>query len=622
MADLIQLLPDHIANQIAAGEVVQRPASIVKELLENAVDAGATEVQLIVREAGKELIQVVDNGCGMGPTDARMAFERHATSKIRSSDDLFAIRTMGFRGEALASIAAVAKVELRTMPHNETVGTRIRIEDGRVRSQEPCQCPAGSNLMVQHLFYNVPARRSFLKSDSVELRHMLEEFSRVALANPDIQFRAFNAQTEVYHLTRGKLAHRIAGLLGKGYRERLVPVDEETETLRVRGYVGKPEFAKRSRGQQYFFVNGRFIRSPYLHHAVKLAYDKLIADDTWPLYALFLELDPRHIDINVHPTKQEIKFEDERLVYQVLRVAVRHALGQFSVAPMIDFDAETALEQQRAPQARGRETVTTHILSSGVDYGAIRRSSGSEGARGAKRDGVEAWRDLYRAPQPAEMPVPDPVGSGVTTLRSEWREEAAEGLGEGASTRPPYQIHGAYIVHQVKSGYLLVDQQGAHERILYERYLAQLGEPGKQTSQRELFPTTLQLNGAQQQALQDLLPELERLGFEIAAGPTGEQVVYGMPADLPQGTDTNGLVEFLLHQHYENRDIDLGRRESIALSLARRGSVTRGTNLPVEAQAQLVEALLTTSHPEHTPSGRPCIITHTLEQLERQFGRA
>jgi len=314
MADLIQLLPDTIANQIAAGEVVQRPASVVKELMENAIDAGATDIQFIHRGAGKDLIQVVDNGCGMSPTDARMAFARHATSKIRTSEDLFAIRTLGFRGEALASISAVSKVEIRTRTHNEELGTRILIEDGKVITQEACQCPPGTNFMVQHLFYNVPARRKFLKSDSVEIRHMHDEFTRIALANPDLKFRAFHGTSDVFHLEAGKLSQRIVGLLGKHLRERIVPVEEETSHIRIKGYVSKPEFAKKRGGDQFFFVNGRFIKSRYLHHAVKMAYDKLLPEDGWPMYVLFLELDVTEIDINVQHNKRDIKLEDERCV--------------------------------------------------------------------------------------------------------------------------------------------------------------------------------------------------------------------------------------------------------------------------------------------------------------------
>ena len=646
MADLIQLLPDHIANQIAAGEVVQRPASIVKELLENAIDAGATEVEFVYRDAGKALIQVVDNGCGMSPTDARMAFERHATSKIRTSDDLFAIQTMGFRGEALASISAVARVEVRTRRHADELGTRIRLEDGRVVSQEPCQCAAGTNFMVSHLFYNVPARRKFLRSDSVETRHMNDAFVHVALANPELQFKAFHGTTEVFHLPPGKLSQRIAGVLGKVYRERIVPVEEETSHLRIRGYVGKPEYVKKRSGDQYFFVNGRYIQSRYLHHAVKSAYDRLIPEETWPMYVLSLELDAGQIDINVHPTKQEIKFEDERLVYQYLRSAVKHALGQFGVAPMIDFDEDAQLGTMTVAPA---ETTVTQILPSrsGGDYGGGDYPTTATGARpdarpdarpGGGRTPVRAapgWADLYRrgvatAPasgQPAEPPFGPTPGApdGTLVIDTDWRadgEEDAAADAEALATAPraPYQLHRAYIVHQLKSGYVLIDQQGAHERILYERYLRDLNQPDRQASQAELFPTRLELPGAEAEALRALLPDLERVGFDVVERGGGFEV-RGLPADLPGQPDAKSLIDGLLGRHRDNLAVGLDVRERIALTLARRGAVRRGTALTEEAQTQLVAQLFSTAHPEHTPGGARCILTYELAGIERAFGR-
>ncbi|NRA51814.1 MAG: DNA mismatch repair endonuclease MutL, partial [Phaeodactylibacter sp.] len=340
MADLIQLLPDAIANQIAAGEVIQRPASAVKELMENAIDAGATEIKLVVKDAGKTLIQVIDNGCGMSETDARMAFERHATSKIRAANDLFAIRTMGFRGEALASIAAIAHVEIKTRRHSDELGTRLVIEGSEVKSQEPCQCPQGTTISIKNLFYNVPARRNFLKSNPVEMRHINDEFQRIAIANSDIFFSLHHNDSEIFHLPAGKLRQRLIGVFGSASNKKLVPVSEETEVLRLQGYVGKPEFAKKTRGEQYFFVNNRYIKSAYLNHGLVSAYEELLPSGSYPLYVIFIDIDPKRIDINVHPTKQEIKFEDERLVYNYLRAAVRHALGQYNIMPSLDFDQD------------------------------------------------------------------------------------------------------------------------------------------------------------------------------------------------------------------------------------------------------------------------------------------
>ena len=351
MADIIQLLPDSIANQIAAGEVVQRPASVVKELLENAIDAGSTNIKLIIKDAGKSLIQVIDDGCGMSETDARMSFSRHATSKIRKAEDLFAIRTMGFRGEALASIAAIAQVELRSRRQADELGTRIVVEGSEVKAQEACQCAAGTSFSVKNLFYNVPARRNFLKSNTVEMRHILDEFQRVAIANPDIFFSLHHNNSELFHLSPGNLRQRIVAVFGNSWNKKLVPVNEETDIIKIQGYVGKPEFAKKTRGEQLFFVNQRFIKSGYLNHAIMGAYEDLLAKDTYPLYVIFLEIDPARIDINVHPTKQEIKFEDERLVYNYLKVAIRHALGQYSITPTLDFDQEINFSNYTPKQA-------------------------------------------------------------------------------------------------------------------------------------------------------------------------------------------------------------------------------------------------------------------------------
>ncbi|MFT6320836.1 MAG: DNA mismatch repair protein MutL, partial [Granulosicoccus sp.] len=349
MADVIQLLPDSIANQIAAGEVIQRPASVVKELMENSIDAGSTQIKLIIKDAGKTLIQVIDNGCGMSETDARMSFERHATSKIREAKDLFAIKTMGFRGEAMASIAAIAQVEMKTRKHNEDVGVRLMMEGSEIKSQEPCQCNAGTSISIKNLFYNVPARRNFLKTTTVEMRHIIDEFQRVALANPDIFFSLHHNGTEVFHLPESNLRQRIVNIFGQHSNKKLVPVLEETEALSLEGFVGKPEFAKKTRGEQFFFVNRRFIKSGYLNHALMGAYEDVLAKDTYPLYVIFIEIDPARIDINVHPTKQEIKFDDERLVYNYLKVSVRHALGQYSITPTLDFDQEQILNNHPLP---------------------------------------------------------------------------------------------------------------------------------------------------------------------------------------------------------------------------------------------------------------------------------
>jgi DNA mismatch repair protein MutL len=445
MPDIIRLLPDHVANQIAAGEVVQRPASVVKELLENSVDSGATRIVLVVKDAGRTLVQVTDNGRGMGPTDARLCFERHATSKIGSADDLQTLTTKGFRGEALASIAAIAQVELRTREHDKELGTRVLIEGGRVRVQEPVAASPGTTVAVRSLFYNVPARRQFLKSDGVEMKHVLEEFQRVALAHPEIAFQLINNDSEEFNLPVGNERQRIVGLFGRKYDERLVPVEEATDVVSVTGFVGKPEFAKRSRGEQYFFVNRRFVRSNYLEHAVRRAYEELVPRDVHPSWYLFIQLDPAWIDINIHPTKTEIKFRDDRTVYAIVHAAVRRALGRFNITPSLDFEPEPALiaaSGASAPDWRPR------------DLGAF---------TAPPRPSAAGWQQLFE--MGLATPVEEgPVGTQQQLLPSRSNEEvAADG--------PVFQLHGRYIVAQLRNGFMVVDQQRAHERVLYERNL-------------------------------------------------------------------------------------------------------------------------------------------------------
>lgn len=521
MADVIQLLPESVANQIAAGEVVQRPASVVKELLENAVDAGATKIQLIVRDAGKTLIQVIDNGCGMSETDARMSFERHATSKIREAKDLFALQTMGFRGEALASIAAVAQVEMRTRRATDELGTRIAVEDSTVKTQEACQTAQGTSISVKNLFYNVPARRNFLKADPVETRHIMDEFQRVAMANPDVFFSLHHNDSEIYHLPTGNLRQRVVKIFGEAVNKKLVPAEQETDILRITGFVGKPDYVKKARGEQLFFVNKRFIRSNYLHHAVMGAYEDLLPNDTYPLYVLFLDIDPASVDINVHPTKQEIKFDDERLVYNYLKVAVRHALGTHNVTPTLDFEQEPAFQQRLAPPPNLRPE--REAVSVGT-YRPSRPEPGEDESRHASN--LEHWQKLYEGLQlfgeKANIEIAEndiAVGLSLPTFDTRpgmevlEMDDDAESFSKGQ--REPYQIHGQYIISHKKSGFLLIDQQSASERVLYERYLLAL-ENRPIATQKALFPKTVELSAADAALLRDILEEVNCLGFEVA----------------------------------------------------------------------------------------------------------
>jgi DNA mismatch repair protein MutL len=622
MSDVIQLLPDSVANQIAAGEVVQRPASVAKELLENAVDAGATKIQLIVKDAGKTLIQVIDNGCGMSETDARMSFERHATSKIREAKDLFALHTMGFRGEALASIAAVAQVEMRTRRATDELGTRIVVEDTTVKVQEPCQATQGTSIAVKNLFYTVPARRSFLKADPVETRHIMDEFQRIAMANPDIFFSLHHNDTEIYHLPAGNLRQRVVKIFGESVNKKLVPTEQETDILHISGFVGKPDYFKKGRGEQFFFVNKRFIRSNYLHHAVMGAYEDLLPSDTYPLYVLFLDIDPGSIDINVHPTKQEIKFDDERLVYNFLKVAVRHALGSHNVTPTLDFEQEPAFQQRLMPSPQMRPEREADSVGS---YRPPRPEPGEDAARQASN--LENWQKLYEGLQLfGEKSGAENVENGDETLLPTFEkrpgvevlemDDDAESFSKGQ--REPYQIHGQYIVSHLKSGFLLIDQQAASERILYERYLSAL-ENQPIATQKALFPKTIELSAADAALLRDILEEVNYLGFEISEFGGNTFAIHGSPAELRGGISEEMLLEKVLAQYKGNLELQLGTRDNLARSMARNAAMRRGQSLTPQEMQDLVDRLFACSVPYNSPSGRKCFIQFDLEELQKQF---
>ena len=501
MPDIIQLLSDNIANQIAAGEVIQRPASAVKEMLENAIDAGATQIHLIIRDAGKELIQVNDNGKGMSPTDARLCFERHATSKIKSIDDLFAIRTMGFRGEALASIAAVAQVELKTRTAYDEVGTCIHIENSTVKSQEACQASQGTSLLVKNLFYNVPARRNFLKSNTAETRHIVDEFTRVAMAFPEISFRFTNNNTDVFNLEGGKLKQRIIGLLGQNLNSKLVPVDEPTDVVTVKGFIASPDMASKTRGNQYFFVNNRFIKSAYLNHAVMQAYRDLIAKDEFPMFVLFIDIEPQRVDINVHPTKQEIKFEDDKIIYSFINSAVKHALSKYSIAPSLDFTLDSSIENLAAvTQPFSRET---QERTKG-DF--LFQSFGERGRSHFldKKEDIRNWKDMYKIQSEFELNTPlQPQAPSEKDLTDSYPME----LPIEEFKQQFLQLNSAYIVASTKSGCLLIDQHLAHQRILYEQY--ERAQSEAIPIQKCLIPQTIELAPVDAILLQQILPDLD-----------------------------------------------------------------------------------------------------------------
>ena len=598
MADIIQLLPDSIANQIAAGEVIQRPASVVKELMENSLDAGADEIKLIIKDSGKTLIQVIDNGNGMTETDARMAFERHATSKIKTAQDLFEIKTMGFRGEALASIAAIAQVDLITRLRDTELGSHISIHASKFKKQEVCQTFPGTTFTVKNLFYNIPARRKFLKSNPVELKHVMEEFHRIALAHPHLFFSLYHNGNEIYHLPKGNLRQRIVNIFGKSYNEKIVPVDEDAHQMKVSGFIGKPEASKKTRGEQYIFVNNRYIKSNYLNHAIRSCYQDLISSDHHPFYVIFMEMDPSEIDINVHPTKQEIKFEEERLVYNYLKVSIKHALGQYNVTPAIDFDVDYNMTMRTAP---GGQAIPEY-----------RQESFKAAKEEFQKDNLRAWQSLYQdIKEESQEAVTIESKLSQTEILTDEKSSASH-------SRAPYQILQTYILSQIKSGFLLIDQQSAHERILYERYLSSLDSKGL-SSQKQLFPETIELTPAKCETLKTILPQMNKLGFEIEDFGSNTFIIRGIPVGLESIESVKILIEQLLHQYENNLEFQLGIPENISRSMAISTCMKRGTPMQEDEMFSLIDQLFACNVPYMSPSGKKCFISIDIEEIKKRF---
>lgn len=616
MSDIIQLLPDSVANQIAAGEVVQRPASAVKELLENAIDAGADKIQLIVKDAGKALIQVIDNGCGMSITDARMCFERHATSKVRKAEDLFAIRTMGFRGEAMASIAAIAQVEMKTKRHEDEVGTLIEIEGASFVKQEPVGTANGTSICIKNLFYNTPARRNFLKSNPAEMRHIIDEFQRVAMAKPHIAFSLHHDGAEIYRLPASAMKQRIVHLFGNNYNERLIPVEEETTIINLKGYIGKPEFAKKTRGEQFFFVNDRFIKDAYLNHAVNKAYQELLPDDNYPLYVLFIEIDPAKIDVNVHPTKTEIKYLDERSIYAIIHSAVKRSLGKFNISPTIDFDQETGFSNMISPKAH--EDIIPPTIAFNPDFNPFTSSaptSRGEGSLARSQNQNMApsknWGSLYEV---TNHHVPE---QATITLGDSKKDDQFEPL-----QKQFMQIHNRYIVSQIKSGVMIIDQQAAHERILYERFLLHL-EDRKGASQQSLFPQTVTLSPNDYELAKSLLEDIKSLGFEVREFGKNTLVIEGIPVDLGStNINETQLFEHLI-EGFKNsqQELKLDKRDALARSMAKNSAIKAGTTLGQQEMNTLIEELFACKTPNFSIGGRPVIQTIALTEIAQKFDR-
>ncbi|MHA7877714.1 MAG: DNA mismatch repair endonuclease MutL [Bacteroidota bacterium] len=613
MSNLIHLLPDALANQIAAGEVVQRPASVVKELLENAIDAGSTNIKVVVKEAGSALIQVIDNGMGMSDIDARMSFEKHATSKISTAEDLFNIRTMGFRGEALASIAAVAQIALETCHQKEALGTRIIIEGSHVKTQIPISTPQGTKISVKNLFFNVPARRNFLKSHPVETRHIIDEFQRAALVQPSIAFSLYQNKTMTYQLPATQLSHRIAHLFGEAYKKQLIPCQEETALLKIRGYIGKPEQAKKTRGEQFFFVNQRFVKNSYLHHAVKGAFENLLPDNTFPFYVLFIDIAPAHVDVNVHPTKTEIKFEDERMVYAILSAAVKKALATHQITPSIDFEQNINFSPLTA---NTKKTTISNVKER--DYAQFKSSKTSQ--PGGNKDWEKLFQDLAFTPSPEQSVASTTAFSKANTNQTLTPNEQEDVLWKPtAGSVIKIQLHERYILTQLKSGILLIDQHAAHERILYEQYLHPLLHNQQRSTQQLLFPVQIPFNPADMALLQEHITDIHALGFTFASFGKNSLIVTGCPIEAVDH-DLKQLLEGLIEQFKWNQaNFSLSAQENLARSLAQRACLQPGKKLQNEEIAVLVDQLFACAQPQYTPDGRKTFLVMTLDHIQGLF---
>lgn len=603
MPDIIHLLPDAVANQIAAGEVIQRPASVVKELVENAVDAGASSITVRIKDAGKTLVQVIDNGQGMTESDARRCFERHATSKISDANDLFAIRTMGFRGEALASIAAIAEVTLKTRRPEDELGTTVHISGSRIQSQEPDATPPGTNIMVRNLFFNVPARRKFLKSDNTELRHIITEFTHISLACPETEFILIHNNTEIFHLSAGNRRTRIAGLFGKQVLQHLIPVENETTLVKISGFICKPEYAKKTYGEQFFFVNNRFMKHPYFQKAVVQAYEAILPADHIPSFFIFMESDPSKIDINIHPTKTEIKFEDERSIWHIMAAAVKEAIGKHNLSPAIDFLTHGVID---IPVLRSDTEIRIPRVDTDPDYNPFREETRNEFRSGSKRIApeVELWEKLYKRRE-SEDPG---YGTGF--------EETDRN--EGQLTPKYLQVKNKYILTPVKSGVMWIDQRRAHERILYEQNLDTV-KRNNRIAQQSLFPETISFSAADYMVSREIIPELAGLGFDIRDLGNNSIIVDGVPSGLSE-PDIRKVIEELIEQFKNLRsDLELEMEDKVVRSMAAACAIPYGRVLQQEEMRGIVDQLFACSNPNFTPSGKPIVTIVKMEDIEKLF---
>ena len=633
MSDVIRLLPDSVANQIAAGEVIQRPASVIKELVENSVDAGATHIQIILKDAGRTLIQVVDNGCGMSDTDARLAFERHATSKISQAADLFALNTMGFRGEALASIAAIAQVDLRTMRRGESVGTRLIINGSKVESQEPEACQPGSNMMVKNLFFNVPARRKFLKKDSVELSNILREFERLALVNPELEFALVHNDSVLHQLLRGSLKQRIGDLFGKSLEKQIIPVETETSIVKVTGFVGLPECARKRNALQYFFVNGRNMRHPYFHKAVMQCYEQLIPSDEQPNYFLNFEVAPDSIDVNIHPTKNEIKFENEQSIWQILVAAIKESLGKFNAVPSINFDAEDMPDipafTPDANAQHGIELDLSYNPFASTPVSSTPKSSGGGTPSSWRRETNAVtgdWEKLYAnftgkrddSIENIRASAINEIDAIVNIPEEEVIVQSKLDIESDEVVQNLMQIKNRYILSPSKSGLMVIDQHRAHVRILYDRYM-DLAQLGAMSTQRVIFPEVLQLSSSQNAIMESINEEVSAVGFDVSYLGDNSWSINGVPSVIDGVNTRDAILQMIESVTESGEEIGAGLREKIALSMARAASIKVGQSLTQADMEHLMSDLFKLATPNYTPDGKLVVSIISIDDLHRLF---
>lgn len=629
MSDIIKLLPDSVANQIAAGEVIQRPASVIKELVENSIDAGATEISIVLKDAGRTLIQVVDNGMGMSPTDARLAFERHSTSKIRKADDLFSLHTMGFRGEALASIAAISQLELRTSRKDDQIGTRILISASKCECQEPYLCPPGCNFMIKNLFYNVPARRKFLKSNQVELSNIIKEFEKLALVNYNVDFTLSHNDTIIHQMLGGSFKRRILDLFGKSLDMQLIPLEINTSLVKITGFISKPENARKRNALQYFFVNGRYMRHPYFHKAVMSSYEELIAQDSQPNYFLNFSVEPESIDVNIHPTKTEIKFENEAPIWQIISAAVKEVLGKFSIVPSIDFDIEDAPEIPAFSNENDLKNPSIEVDPSYNPFSSKQSTSSSSSMNGSYRssgfNNVKNWESLYENFTQSKMDSQEDIDvdkSDLLNLDISPNNYISSSMFDDDQVKTDVitvdtiQIKGKYIVSSSSKGMLIVDQHRAHVKVLYDRYLSQL-QYSENISQGIMFPISLYLTASQNVLLESIEEEMNKIGFNLTKIKDNEWTINGVPNGLENVDIADVVLQILDEINDGGKDMSVKLYERIAYSVAKSGAIRAGKILSNLECEKLIDDLLSLPEPNYTPDGKKIFTILDVDQISK-----